>query len=143
MTATVKPGMKIIACPRCHAIMEYKECSRLDQCCPQCRYRLDIPPEYSEAVALLRRPIYEARIRAKKRGLVETKSVPIIFQPIDLEGSHGPVPSLQARCSKCSHIVHAFGQSPGSEKYAYMEMAKSCPLREKNFYVKGNRRVLI
>jgi hypothetical protein len=57
------------------------------------------------------------------------------INPVEIEGDHGPVKSVQATCGRCSHTTESFGEGENSIKRCLVLLREECPRAEQNFYV--------
>jgi len=53
----------------------------------------------------------------------------------ELDGDHGPVPSVIVTCSRCDHCTESFGTSDVSIRRCLALLNEECPLEENNFYI--------
>lgn len=60
--------------------------------------------------------------------------VKVEIEEITLEGDHGPVDSVCARCSRCDHETESFGTGEASVKRCLALLRDECPKDENNFY---------
>jgi len=57
------------------------------------------------------------------------------IEEVELEGDHGPVDGIVARCTRCGHETESFGTSEASVRRCMALMREECPEGEDNFYV--------
>jgi hypothetical protein len=63
--------------------------------------------------------------------------VPCSIGYVELEGDWGDVPGVEVACSRCGHSQTAYGQHTGSVKRCLVQLNKTCPKDESNFYEAG------
>ena len=60
-----------------------------------------------------------------------------VISEIELEGDHGPVPSVSATCTRCQYETESYGTEGDSVRRCLVLLREGCPEGKNNFYVQS------